>query len=199
MREIVCHIAAHTWAVLQAGRPTANPCLAAARIAQQAARYFGVCLAPRPVNVLVANTVAAELVARGVPVEEWPADAQSSGSDPTRRRPGRYAGHLILAAPDGEATLLVDPSLPAYNLPGLGVELEPLVFDVPGAWPGKSKSPSRQVLDLPGGVVIYEKYDDKGAFRTAPDWAGWSRRYRAEVAMVIRWTRDATTTHPRNG
>lgn len=194
LRDIVGPIAANTWAVIQAARLRGDPRIAGARIAQQAARYFGAHLKPHSVTPLVVNDAAAALMADQVPAAEWPDEARSSGIDRTRRRAGHYPGHLILAAADGDTTLLVDPTLPLFDRPGLGVGLAPLVTALPAGRPGPGKTPAGQAVTLPGGVVIYEWWDDAGLYRRMPGWSGWSSRYRAEVAMVIRMTRDAMKT-----
>ncbi|WP_395111394.1 hypothetical protein [Actinomadura sp. SCN-SB] len=103
-------------------------CIAATKITQRVARYFGIHGRAQPVRILVANQAALPLITAGVPPADWPEHAWSTGSDGTRLGPDRYGGHLIFTAHRQGATHLVDPSLPQYARPRLGLSLTPLAI-----------------------------------------------------------------------
>jgi hypothetical protein len=130
-------------------------CIAATKITEQVAGYFGLRGKARPVRIVVANQAAIPFITSGVPVTDWPAHAWSVGTDGSQRRPGRYPGHLVLLVRSRDAAYLVDSSLPQYARPRLGLSLRPLVTRLNDAQPLKEDDPAVAGIDGGGGVVTY--------------------------------------------
>ncbi len=182
-------VADHTWQATRGAGLSLNCCIAASRICQQAAAYFGLPLRPVPTKVMVVNEAALPYVLSQIPVSSWPEGAWSVGT-PSQRRRGRYAGHLIMVARGSGETVICDPSLPQFGRPSFGLDPAPLVEVISGSrWPG-GPDDGRAVFIRPGHVVTYAHLDDHDEFRQAADWRDWTRRYRRLVAQVIRDVRD---------
>ncbi|MEU8272647.1 hypothetical protein AB0B89_36560 [Sphaerisporangium sp. NPDC049002] len=176
------HIADETWQATRDIGLLPWSCIAAGHIAQQAARYFGLPGHLQPVQALVANTAAIELIVAQVPPEQWPEEAWSVGTS-GESRPERYPGHIVLTFPHASGTVILDPSLPQFTRPRLGVLLSPLVAVQPRMWPDGA---TRAVFERPGGAVSYEPYQDGGLYRTSPDWINRKVRYHRLVGRVVR-------------
>jgi hypothetical protein len=182
-------IAEQVWqATRQKGLPE-SCCIAATKITEQVARYFGLRGKAQPVRIVVANQAAIPFITAGVPVTDWPAPAWSVGTDGSQHRPGRYPGHLVLLVHSRAAAYLVDSSLPQYARPRLDLSLRPLVTRLNDAQPFTDDDPAVAAIDGGRGVVTYRPYHDGGLYRRAPDWMDGKRRYQAMIGELIRTIR----------
>lgn len=183
-------IACEVWQTSRQMRLPESCCIAATKITEQVARYFGLRGRAQPVRIVVANQAAIPLITAGVPVIDWPDDAWSVGTDGNQRRPGRYPAHLVLLVHSREAAYLVDSSLPQYARPRLGLSLRPLVTRLGDDRPFTDDDPAVAGIDGGRGVVTYWPYNDGGLYRRAPDWAYGKRRYQAITGELIRTIRQ---------
>lgn len=150
-----------------------DSCLVSTAVALDFLSWAGVKAKPMEVEVLAYNALAVELIERGVPYTEWPADAWSVGivqadSDPEQRKYKAWTGaHLVTLV--AERTLLdlsADQlSRPLYRMSVPG----PIVLP----WDGDGT----KAVSAEGAIVVYRRPERPDlSFRSSPDWRLRGRR-----------------------
>ena len=154
--------------VVEHWQPEPLSCVLNCKVALDALARFGVKAAPLCVDVGAFNAQAWRLYNADVPVDQWPADAYSIGTDaglPVDPANGKWSGYLVLIAGDR----LIDVSLDQLSRPAYGIVLEPRTVGFQTGW---GKDGDQLGVEIPprGVMVKYVVNATADTWRRAPDW-----------------------------
>jgi hypothetical protein len=167
---------------------TETSCILTTRVIIETCRYFGIAARPQAVTVQAFNPQAWDLAQRKVPLADWPPEAHSLGI--IRRSPvaaGVWNGHLV--AVTDSPPFLLDGSLDQASRPKAGIDLRPLVVQLPDG----GMAPAGQQLRFTrhdGVVIIYEKLDDP-SWRTSRNWRRRAPEVRDVTGRAVRAVKHA--------
>ena len=163
-----------------------NVCILATRVAIETLRYFGVQAQELPVGLAVLNAEYVAWEQAGRP-EPMPPTAHSIGvdpdADPTDERlatMGGYMGHLVALTTDN---VMIDLTLSQVNRPQKGIELGPLIVEVPGDF--STRKDWLYVLSNNRCEIAYQSRPDIGT--AYKDTADWRSNHKRLVGPMIRY------------
>lgn len=182
-------------------------CIVTSRVLLEVLDWLGTPGKPVPVAVMAFNEAGWQAASwdrpeQRLPVEQWPPQAWSvgvNGSGRSEASTNGWDGHLVVVVSYRGRDWLLDGSLDQLSRPQRGIELAPLVTEVPSGWAGQSLLHlSRGTGEAEGGLhLLYDRMVKPGAWRDANDWRGHKAEARAATAAVIasvRPLRDSWST-----
>lgn len=156
-----------------------DSCLASTRIGIEFLRHFGYTARPLAVRVEIANAEMLRCQAEGIPddqaLEQGAWVVGIDGSDVIEG--SGWDGHLVFTV-EG---YVMDLSLDQASRPAKGIELSPLLAEIPPHWPQK---PMGWMMN--GSLVAYQEFGRTSRFRQTNDW----RRESAWAPIVGKLVRN---------